>query len=209
MSTGRPRSWLPTLQSYSHDGLLLCFQDLRWSWSPPSAHGNSQTQLRRSSPTSKNTQAPPALLFLEWGRTFIREPNQDILPAGAREEQPQQNQPSSSSWGQHPADALHHLLIRHLLPHSLTQAGVSCSAQHYSAHPSTPLLWEKVLKVLPLTTGEKIPLKAQWNLLFKWKRKASHYQKNNLTIPAVTLIPFSTCYGWFSILPTPRKDKNL
>lgn len=81
IGTDRPRSWDPILQSCSHEGLLLCFQSLRCSWSPPSPHGNYKTQLRRSSLTSKNSQAPPALLFL---RTCSREPNQGKVPAGAR-----------------------------------------------------------------------------------------------------------------------------
>lgn len=81
ISTDRPRSWDPILQSCSHEGLLLCFQSLRYSWSPPSYHGNYKTQLRRSSLTSKNSQAPPALLFL---RTCSRETNQGKVPTGAR-----------------------------------------------------------------------------------------------------------------------------
>lgn len=84
VSTGRPRSWDPILHSRPPKGLLLCFQALRCSWLPPSPHGDYQSPLRRSSLISENSWAPPALLFLSWGRTHSRESNQGKFLAGAR-----------------------------------------------------------------------------------------------------------------------------
>lgn len=59
------------------------FCALRCSWSPPSSHGNYQTQLRKSSLTSKNILSSSSTAIPGLKKDLQQQPNQGRFPAGA------------------------------------------------------------------------------------------------------------------------------